>query len=99
VPTSVATTRGIPLEFSLQQNYPNPFNPATVLRYALPVQTHVSLTVYNAIGQNVATLVNGELAAGEHEARFDGTGFASGLYFYRLQAGSFVATKKMMLVK
>ncbi len=99
VPTAVAEGRTVPTAFSLAQNYPNPFNPATVIRYALPKESEVSLVVYNAIGQTVATLVDGMVPAGEHEVRFDGKALSSGLYFYRLQAGSFVATRKMILVK
>ena len=71
----------------------------TLIRYALPASSRVSLTVFNGIGQIVATLVNGEQAAGSYEVQFDGSGVASGIYFYRLQAGNFVETKKMLLVK
>ena len=85
--------------FALGQNYPNPFNPATTIRYALPVRSHASLTVCNALGQVVATLVNGTEEAGEHEVRFDGTRMASGVYFYRLQAGTYVETRKFTLLK
>jgi len=85
--------------FELGQNYPNPFNPSTVIRYALPLRTRTNVTVFNALGQVVKELVNEDEDAGYHEVRFDGTGLASGVYFYRLQAGSFVETKKLTLLK
>ena len=85
--------------FELGQNYPNPFNPSTVIRYALPSKARANLTVFNSLGQVVKELVNENEEAGYHEVRFDGTGLASGVYFYRLQAGSFVETKKLTLVK
>ncbi len=85
--------------FELGQNYPNPFNPSTVIRYALPSKARANLTVFSALGQVVKELVNETEEAGYHEVRFDGTGLASGVYFYRLQAGSFVETKKLTLLK
>jgi len=87
------------LEFAMDQNFPNPFNPTTTIRYSLPEQTQVRLEVYTVIGQRVAVLVNGEQPAGWHVVTFDGSHLASGLYFYRLQAGSNVKTFKMTLVK
>jgi 5'-nucleotidase/UDP-sugar diphosphatase len=88
-----------PKTFDLSQNYPNPFNPSTMISYALPLRTKANLTVFNALGQVVKELVNEEEEAGVHQVRFDGTGLASGVYFYRLQAGSFVETKRLTLVK
>jgi 2',3'-cyclic-nucleotide 2'-phosphodiesterase (5'-nucleotidase family) len=85
--------------FELGQNYPNPFNPSTVIRYALPSKARANLTVFNSLGQVVRELVNENEEAGYHEVRFDGTGLASGVYFYRLQAGSFVETRKLTLLK
>jgi predicted GH43/DUF377 family glycosyl hydrolase len=85
--------------FALMQNYPNPFNPETVIRYTLPRRSHVSLGVYDILGQQVADLVHGEVEAGTNEIRFDGTGLASGVYFYRIEAGSFTETKRLLLVK
>jgi hypothetical protein len=89
----------IPKEFELYQNYPNPFNPSTTISYALPQQSHVTLTVYNVLGQQVATLVNETQNAGFYDVKFDGAGLASGMYFYRLQAGNVVQTKKLLLLK
>ncbi|GIK60066.1 MAG: T9SS type A sorting domain-containing protein [Ignavibacteriota bacterium] len=106
-------TTSIPVDetlsgFLLEQNYPNPFNPSTVIRYQLPVTGFVTLKVYDVLGNEVATLVNEEKPAGSYEVEFSvgqsATGgsspdIASGIYFYKLQAGSFVETKKMLLLK
>jgi hypothetical protein len=89
----------MPTEFSLGQNYPNPFNPSTTIRYALPSRSNVTLTVSNIIGQQVATLVHGSEEQGYHEVKLDGLNLASGVYFYRLQAGSFVQSKKFVLLR
>ena len=83
----------------LAQNYPNPFNPSTTIRYDLPHKSQVSLTVYNTLGQLVSQLVSGEQEAGHNEVRFDGSNLSSGVCFYRLQAGDFVSTKRMLIVK
>jgi hypothetical protein len=84
---------------SVSQNYPNPFNASTTIRYGLPIRSHVTLTVFNTLGQQVAVLQNGEREAGYHEVKFDGRNLASGVYLYRLQAGSFVQTRKLLLLK
>jgi hypothetical protein len=98
-PNSVREIGGVPLVYSLGQNYPNPFNPSTVIRFEIPKQANVELKVYNLLGQVVATLVNGDMKAGRHEATFDASRLSSGVYFYKLIAGSFVDTKKMLLLK
>jgi hypothetical protein len=96
VPQSKAET---PNSFSLEQNYPNPFNPSTTIRYGLPARSHVSLTVFNTLGQRVSTITDGEQNAGYHSVRFDATNLSSGVYYYRIQAGSYVDTKKFLLVR
>ncbi len=85
--------------FRLFQNYPNPFNPSTMIRYGLPHKSAVQLTVYNALGQQVATLVQAEQEAGYYELKFGATELSSGVYFYRMQAGGYVATKKLLLIR
>lgn len=97
--TSVDEDKQVPVSFSLSQNYPNPFNPSTKIAYALPAGTDVSLRVYNALGQEVATLVNGYRAAGSYEADFTAANLASGIYYYTLRAGQFAETKKMALIR
>ncbi len=88
-----------PSEYTLDQNYPNPFNPATTIRYGLPQRSHVILTAFNTLGQQIATLVRGEQEAGYHEVNFDASALSSGVYFYRLQAGDYVVTKKLLLIR
>jgi hypothetical protein len=94
----------IPNSFELEQNFPNPFNPTTKIKFGLPTKSHVRLTVYNLLGQEIVTLVDEELSAGTHTTEWDGrdrsqTEVASGIYFYKLIAADFVDTKKMMLIK
>jgi Secretion system C-terminal sorting domain len=88
-----------PTNFSLSQNYPNPFNPTTVIRYQLPVNSVVTLKIFDIIGREVAALVDGAVRAGEHVAVFEGKNLSSGVYFYRLQAGEHAETRKMILAK
>lgn len=89
----------ISASYELFQNYPNPFNPATVISYQIPISSFVTLKVYNVLGQEVATLVNGAMKPGSYKAMFDSRGLPSGVYFYRLVAGSFVETKKLILLR
>ena len=92
-------TNEIPSEYSLQQNYPNPFNPSTTIKFSIPSASNVKLVVYDAAGQVVNELVNAELGAGNYNYSFNAVNLASGVYFYKLEAGEFSAVKKMLLVK
>ncbi|RPI73750.1 MAG: T9SS C-terminal target domain-containing protein [Ignavibacteriales bacterium] len=85
--------------FTLEQNYPNPFNPSTVISYQLPVSGFVSLKVYDVLGNEVATLVNGEQNSGSHSINFNAAQLSSGVYIYRLNAGKFSETKSMILIR
>ena len=89
----------VPQAFRLSQNYPNPFNPSTTIRYGLSSRSHVIISVFNTLGQMVAVLQNGEMDAGYHDVKFDAANLSSGLYFYRLQAGTFVETKRLLLLR
>ena len=86
-------------EFSLGQNYPNPFNPSTTIKYSIPTSEFVTLKVYDVLGEEVTTLVNEDKPAGSYEVEVNTAGLSSGIYFYKLQSGSFVETKKMILMK
>jgi hypothetical protein len=97
--TSVESQSEIPKVFCLAQNYPNPFNPTTVVSYQLPVASTVRLVVIDLLGREVVTLVDEKKPAGVHKVQFDGKGLASGVYLYRMQAGSYVETKKLILVR
>jgi hypothetical protein len=89
----------IPSDYVLSQNYPNPFNPSTTIRFSIPEQTNVTLKIFNSIGQEVASLLNGEIAAGNHSVDFNASKLSSGVYFYRIDSPSFTSTKKMILIK
>jgi hypothetical protein len=100
ITTSVPkATKGIPKQYALAQSYPNPFNPTTTIGYELPKASFVRLSVYNVLGQEVRTLVNQTQQAGYKTVQFNGGGMASGVYFYRLTAGSFSDVKKFILLK
>jgi hypothetical protein len=90
---------GVPKVFTLYQNYPNPFNPMTTISYGLPTGVRVTLRIYNVLGQVVKTLVDEDEVPGAYGAQFDASSVASGVYFYRLRAGSFIQTKKMLVLK
>jgi hypothetical protein len=104
-PTGVAEYgTGLPTSYSLSQNYPNPFNPTTQINFDIPRNSQVNLTIYNVLGQKVKTLINETLPAKKYKVDWDGTSdsgakVASGIYFYKLQAGEFVQTKKMVMLK
>lgn len=104
--TDVKLAEGLPTTYQLEQNYPNPFNPTTTIRYAIPSSSLnatslqiVTLKVFNILGQEVATLVNEAKGPGRYEVKFDASGLSSGIYLYRLEAGNFVSTKKLILLK
>ena len=102
IPTGVAVKDsgdGYPVHYGLAQNYPNPFNPTTTIRYDLPKAVHITLKMYNVMGQEVATLASGNYPAGRYATTWDATGFASGIYVYRMQAGSYTETRKLLLLK
>jgi hypothetical protein len=96
---SVIVTYTGPTMFALEQNYPNPFNPTTTIHYQLPTSGHVSLKVYNTLGQEAATLVDEVQDPGFKSISFGASQLPSGVYFYRLQAGTFIQSKKMLLLK
>ncbi len=97
--TNVEGAEEIPTEFALSQNYPNPFNPTTNIKFALPKESGVTLRIFNILGEEVATLVNKVMPAGFHTVNFDASRLSSGMYIYRIEAGSFVQVKKMLLMK
>jgi hypothetical protein len=98
-PNSINENYYISKKFTLSQNYPNPFNPRTIINYELPITNYVDLSVFNLLGQNVATLVNEHQQAGYHQVEWDASGFASGIYYYRIEAGNFTETRKMIYLK
>jgi hypothetical protein len=96
---SVETDKSVLKRFHLSQNYPNPFNPTTVISWQLAVSSPVKLSVYNVTGQRIAFLVDENQAAGSHSIHWNASNLASGVYLYRLQAGNYIETKKMILMK
>jgi hypothetical protein len=99
VTTDVNDISGYPLSLNLYQNYPNPFNPSTTISYQLAARNHVTLKVFDMLGREVAVLVNRIEEPGDKSVMFDASRLPSGMYFYRLSAGSFVQTKKLLLLK
>ena len=97
--TDVSSKKDNKYSFKLDQNYPDPFNPSTIIRYQIPKQSFVQIKIYDVLGKEVRSLVNQDKNAGEYEVKFDGSNLSSGIYFYRITAGDFVATKKMILTK
>ena len=89
----------VPKEYTLEQNYPNPFNPSTTIRFGLPRATAVCLKVYDLLGQEIVTLIDEEKPAGLYDIRFDASELSTGMYVYRLQAGDYVAAKRLMLLR
>ncbi|MFN3694281.1 MAG: DUF5666 domain-containing protein, partial [Ignavibacterium sp.] len=98
-PTSNDESAVIVDEFTLEQNYPNPFNPSTTISFTLNAGQYVTLKVYNALGEEISTLINGNLNQGSHRINFNANGLSSGLYFYRLESGKQFQVRKMMLLK
>jgi hypothetical protein len=96
---TISLTVAPPTTYKLSLNYPNPFNPTTTIEYQLPVDGHVTLKVYDLLGREVATLVNQEQTADYHRVELHTTNMASGVYFYRIQAGNYTASKRLMILK
>jgi len=92
-------SKSLPEEYALYQAYPNPFNPSTTISYQLPMQSQVTLKIFDVLGREVATLVNGVEEPGYKSVNFDASGLPSGIYYYRLQAGNYVETKKLLLLR
>jgi len=99
IPTSSGDDAIAANKFELEQNYPNPFNPATSIHYSIGSSQFVSIKVFDVLGNEVAVLVNEEKTAGNYKIEFNASNLSSGIYFYKLQAGSFVETKKMILLR
>ncbi len=95
----VEITANIALKYELSQNYPNPFNPATTIKFSIKKDGNVRLEVFNILGQKVAELLNKRMKAGKYKVKFNASNLASGIYFYRIESGSFKAAKKMILLK
>ncbi len=98
-PTGVDELPALPTVFSLEQNHPNPFNPVTTIRYAVPEQTRVTIVLFDIRGRHVESLLDSDHDPGYFDLRFDASLVPSGVYFYRLQAGDYAETKKMILLK
>jgi hypothetical protein len=99
-PTSVLHEAGMtPYKYELAQNYPNPFNPTTTIKFSIPQSDNVKVTVYDAIGRLVATLINNFCQAGSYKIEWNATSYASGIYFYRIESRNFNMVKKMVLIK
>jgi endo-1,4-beta-xylanase len=99
IPRANDKNNGLPTTFNLYNNYPNPFNPTTQIKYSVPRTGYISLTVYNLLGEVVATLYDGVQQPGNYRVLFDGVGLASGVYLYQLRSDNFVETKKLILLR
>jgi hypothetical protein len=99
IATGVNEGNEVPKDFTLSQNYPNPFNPSTTISFSLPSKSYVSLKVFDALGREVSTLVSQELTAGNYSQQWNPVSLPSGMYFYRLQAGNYSETRKLVLLK
>ena len=97
--SGIKTIETFPNNFILYQNYPNPFNPATKIEYQIPQRSFVTINIYDVLGNEIVSLVNEEKSAGSYEVEFNGNDLPSGIYFYQLQEGNFLDTKKMVLIK
>jgi hypothetical protein len=97
--TGIDDQAAIPDVYFLSENYPNPFNPKTLFKYGIPEAAHVTIEVYDVLGRRVETLINKEQEAGYHQVTFDGDGYSSGMYFFKMAAGDYNETKKMTLIK
>ena len=93
------TGEGYPSKIELFQNWPNPFNPKTTITFNIPIPQHVTLEVFNTLGQKVATLVDKDMTAGDHEIEFNASHLSSGVYYYKITSGDFEDVKKMALIK
>jgi len=99
VTSVISVSSKLPKGFSLSQNHPNPFNPTTTIRFSIKRRSHVRITVFDVLGRTVATLVDEALGAGDYRTAFDGTNFASGVYFYELETDEYTESRKMLLLK
>ena len=99
IPTSVSASEQLPNDFALEQNYPNPFNPSTQINFNVANRSNVKLTVFDILGREVATLVDKEMMPGKYNVVFDAGDLPAGIYFYKIQAGKYSQTNKMILLK
>ncbi len=99
IATGIEEKKPTPVEYALNQNYPNPFNPSTEISFSLAKSSFVTLEIYNALGQKVATLFSNEVNSGSHKIKFNASDLSSGIYYYKIQAGEFQLVKKMILIQ
>jgi len=97
--TDILADYQVPTEYSLSQNFPNPFNPITNINYSVPMRNNVELVIFNTLGEKIRILVNEVKNAGNYNVTFDASNLPSGVYFYRISAGEFIQTKKLLLLK